>query len=137
MFHHPNRFASDHRIVLFHQGSQPDFERLEDLTADAIRAARLGTECLAELPHDLTKPLRTYIKILADAVGNQRVLSDDFRHAAGSVLGALDSADTTGGVPARVELATRHLHDALAISHRVSDLLAAERDIGWHRAKAR
>jgi hypothetical protein len=49
------------------------------------------------------------------------------------VLKHLVREDRGDEIAGDLELSMRHLRDALNYSHRVQDLLAAERDIGRHR----
>lgn len=132
----PTTFPSQntHRVVL-HQQALPgtDFERLEDLTADATAAARRALEEVDKLPYELVQAHQRSIKMIGDFVGKRRVLSQDFRNAAELVLRALARADVADEAAQAHDAVMRNLRDALNLSHRVADLLAAERDIFWHR----
>ncbi|MCA0273077.1 MAG: hypothetical protein LCH69_13590 [Proteobacteria bacterium] len=123
----PNTFPTQntHRVVLFQPDSiRPDFERLEDICADAIAAARTAFEAMERLPHPLFKRIERPLDALAEAVNRRRVLTEDYRAALADMLRALaeDEADLR-----------LLLRDALNLSNRVADLLAAEKDIAWHR----
>ena len=60
-----------------------------------------------------------------------RVLAHDFREDVSEILIHLDQAEP-GNSDDMVDMHTT-LTLALTLSQRVADLLAAERDIGWHR----
>jgi hypothetical protein len=136
MTRNPFRIPSDnsHRIVL-HQPDRrgTDFERLEDIGADALGAARAALEALAELPYDLFKPLQFHERIMRDAVKHRRMVGQEFRDAVGNLLEAASALPECEAAHETLDRLNRSLTEALALSHRVADLLAAERDIGLHR----
>ena len=136
MFAHPNAFSAQnsHRIALFQPDvARPDLDRIEDIGADAIGTARMAVGYLEELPYETTKPIQSAIRTITTQVENRRVLTDDFRHAVLSVLKHLAREDLNDEMASDFDHAMRCLRDALNLSHRVQDLLAAEKDIGWHR----
>ncbi len=123
-----------HRVVLFQPDAiRPDFERLEDICADAVAAARTAFEATDRLPHPLFKLIERPLATLAEAVSRRRVLSDDYRFALGDMLRALAAAEIGDAEADLHYLLCTALRDALNLSNRVSDLLAAEKDIGWQR----
>ena len=136
MFAHPNAFSAQnsHRIALFQPDvARPDLDRIEDIGADAIGTARMAVAYLEELPYETTKPIQGVIRTITTQVERRFVLTDDFRNAVISLLRHLAREDYTDEVVSDLDQAMRCLRDALNLSHRVQDLLAAEREIGWHR----
>jgi hypothetical protein len=136
MFAHPKAFTAQnsHRIALFQPDvARPDLDRIEDIGADAIGTARTAVAYLEKLSYETTKPIQGVIRTITTQVEKRRVLTDDFRHAVTSVLKHLAREDYTEEMASDLDHAMRCLRDALNLSHRVQDLLAAEKDIGWHR----
>ena len=126
--------GNSHRVAhFFPQQPVRDFERLEEILADAIAAAREAMARLDTLPQTLWKPIEAEARALRAQIGKRRLLSDDFRHAAEAILRRLARADIPEDAAEIAHLAAHRLRDALNLSHRVADLIAAERDIGWHR----
>ena len=139
MFPHPTSYpsANTHRMVLFHdQKMHADFERMEDILADAARHVRVALEAIALLPYDSYKPVQGWISELTKAAEKQRFLTEGFRHAAQSALRELAKLDPEQS-PGGIDRTMRHLRDALEASHRVSDLLAADQEISKHRLQHR
>lgn len=60
-------------------------------------------------------------------------MSDDVRLAIEEMLRQLARAEANDTTAPLLDRLMRRLRDALEGSHSVADLLAAERDIGWHR----
>ena len=140
MFAHPNAFTAQnsHRIALFQPDvARPDLDRIEDIGADAIGTARMAAAYLEELPHQTTKSIQSVIRTITTQVEKRRVLTDDFRHAVTLVLKHLAREEYIDEMASDLDHAMRCLRDALNLSHRVQDLLAAEKDIGWHRGLER
>jgi len=126
--------ANTHRVVLFHgDRTGTDFERVEDLAADAACAAREAVEALQDLPYDLFKPIQTNLARVAEWVRQRHVLSDDFRACCQDLLRDLARIEPDDTTARPIDHAMRRLRDALNGSHRVDDLLVAERDIGRAR----
>jgi len=123
--------GNTHRLVHF-QGDRTgtDFERVEDLAADAACAAREAVEALQDLPYDQFKPSQSSLARVAEWVRQRHVLSDDFRACCQDLLRDLARIEPDDTTARPIDLATRRLRDALNGSHRVADLLVAERDIG-------
>jgi hypothetical protein len=140
MTHMPNSFPTQnsHRLVVFQPDLRgTDFDRIEDIAADAITAARSAVAAVENLPYDIFKPLQTDEKILRDAVERRRILTDDVRLAMEDMLRQLARVESDEATAPRLDMLMRSLRDALEGSHRVADLLAAEKDIGWHRGIGR
>lgn len=140
MFAQSNAFSAQnsHRIALFQPDvARPDLDRIEDIGANAIGTARTAVAYLEQLPYETAKPIQGLIRTITTQVEKRRVLTDDFRHAVASVLKHLAREDYTDKMAPDLDQAMRCLRDALNLSHRVQDLLAAEKDIGWHRDKGR
>lgn len=139
MFPHPTSYptANTHRMVLFHdQKLHGDFERMEDILADAARHLRAALAAMAQLPYDSFTPVQGWVGDLTKAAETQRFLTEGFRHAAQSALRELAKIDPEQA-PGVIDRTMRHLRDALEASHRVSDLLAADQEISKHRHQHR
>jgi|GEM_PF-2777239 len=125
-----------HRLVVITAEAQPDeFARLEITTADALAAARDALRAFEAEPVS-DRPLQSTMRGMNELVGKGRVIGTSFQDLATDALQCIESTATEQGSDqlTRTELALRK---ALALSQRVSDLLAAERDIGWHRGIGR
>ncbi len=132
----PTRVAgsNNYKFVVFQQPlPATDFERAEDMAADGIGQARRAIELLRELPGNLVKPFEPTLTILRRSVDKRRILNDSFRENAAAVLHRLEHTNANDQISSQIEVISRDLRDALDTSHRVTDLLEAERDIGWHR----
>lgn len=122
------------RLVHFHPDVQrSDFARIEDIGADAISAARTALAQLGTLPTTLFNRLAPHLVTFGEAVERRRVLNEEFRRTLADMLRTLEGADVDSEDAHPHDLVCRALRDALDLSHRVADLLAAEKDIGWHR----
>lgn len=135
MFPTPTTFptANTHRMVLFlDQQLHGDYERIEDILADAARYTRAASEAIAQLPYEALKPLQSWSGDLGRHCEKRRFLNDDYRHAAQSALRELARLDPELA-PGLIDSAMRNLRDALEASHRVTDLLAAEQEIARSR----
>jgi hypothetical protein len=133
----PSSFPTQnaHRLVVVNAEAQPDeFARLEITTADALAAARGALRAFEDAPID-DRALQRAVRALADQVSKGRVLGDGFRDIAAEVLNHL--ARLEGQASPQIARIQRSLGDALTLSYRVSDLLAAERDIDRHRGITR
>ncbi len=126
---------STHRIEHFSPDRDKDFDRLEDVLADALGAARAAVNALDKLPYDDWKPVESWRRDLVKKLDERRILNDDFRHSAQVILRELSKRDSDE--PQSLDYVIRRLRDALNGSLRVADLLAAEEDIGWHRGIGR
>lgn len=139
MFPHPTSYptANTHRMVLFHdQKMHADFERMEDILADAARHVRTALEAITLLPYESYKPVQGWVGDLTKAAEKRRFLTEDFRHTAQSALRELAQLDPEQA-PGVIDRSMRHLRDALEASHRVNDLLAADQEITRHRHQHR
>ena len=138
MIPEPSSFASgsSHRVALFPQPTS-DFERLEDMLADAISAARDAVQHAALIDYELYKPIQALMKDVEKQVDLGRLLTDDFRRPCGAAWSSLSQSRPSADAAAAHEHMTDRLATALRLSHRVNDLLAAERDIGWRRGVGR
>lgn len=124
--------ANVHRIFL-HDSDRDDFERLEDLVADGLGALRGAIAAMRDLPGALALALDAAERGLRQEAEKRRLLSATCRTA---IERWLDEAGRRAGPLAGDPVLARISHglsEALAISDRALDLIAAERDIGWHR----
>ena len=132
----PTLFDSkcNHRVVHFFPEYQPrDFDKIEDLLADATRAAREGFEAFGRLPRDEIARLDLVARTVRDAVAKRRLLDETFRDALRALLHALARFEPDDRSAEVHDRASRRLRDALNGSERVEDLIAAEREIGRAR----
>ncbi len=128
----PTHFPNDnsHRVALFLQPTpRDDFDRLEELTANGLQAARKALEDLASLTRQLDRSTAADVTELRQAVEKRRLLNDRFVDAATELCAQLSDAPHADLC---AEIAS-NLKKAISLSNRVRDLLAAERDVGWHR----
>ncbi len=128
----PTHFPNDnsHRVALFLQPTpRDDFDRLEELTADGIRSARKALEDLTSLAIQFDRSTMANLAELQQAIEKRRLLNDRFVDAATELCAQLSDAPHADPC---AEIAS-DLKQAISLSNRVRDLLAAERDVGWHR----
>lgn len=135
MFPTPKTFPTNntHRMVLFlDQQIHGDYERIEDILANAARHSRVAGEAIAQLPYEALKAVQSWARDLEKHCEKQRFLTDDYRHAARCALRELARLEPELA-PGLIDSAMRNLRDALEASHRVADLLAAEQEIARSR----
>jgi hypothetical protein len=129
----PTSFSKEnsHRVVLF-TPDRPirDSDRLKDIAADALAAARDALLLIRDLPDEQKTSVEGLRGRLAAEVEEQAMLSDGFRTAAAALIEAFEEVDDDSGV---LLGAVACLRAARQNSLRVSDLLAAERAIGARR----
>lgn len=126
--------GNSHRVALFlPEQAGTDFDRLEDLTADGLRLARSACQQLTASGYQFDRHTTANIQELTSAVEKRRLLNDRFVDVAHALIEELsqegDSSESGEVFPQIVE----DLKEAVDLSNRVRDLLAAERDVGWHR----
>jgi hypothetical protein len=134
-----------HRIVLFHpDGGKCDFDRIEDIGADAINAGRTACALIQVLHHEVVRPIYSRVIAIQTHLDKRRVLNADYLNLAAIILRHLEGfADSnpdlviSGEESNRIANAAAQLREAIALSNRVLDLLAAEKDVGWHRGLGR
>lgn len=117
-----------HHVVVEPKNST-DFERLEDLGANAIGAARHALARTATLDGITAHDLRREFADLRKIVEDRSALTKDARHALHDLARLLRDrvdAETSPAVGPILEA----ILDCLTASDRVADLLAAERYIG-------
>lgn len=125
-----------HRVIL-QRADLSDFDRIEDIVADGLAALRGAIAALDDLPADLVVPLGAAERALREVTAKRRLLAEATRAA---IERWLDEAERKAGPLASdpaVQRIERSLGEALGASDRALDLLAAERDIGWHRGQGR
>ncbi len=125
--------ANTHRLVVFQPDrAAPAFERLEDTLADGLCTARRALA--VELPVEAHRVLEPTARVLRDHIlDKRRLLSQQCRHDLGYYLILARRWVAAHGTTPEVDAVMAGLEEALETSHRVSELLGAERDIGWHR----
>ena len=106
---------------------QSDFERIEEIGADAMEAARQALDALLRVE---SLPMLRAVDDLRRIVADRSALSQTARHLIGDALVAL--RELAPGDP-RIGSAHENLVRCLRFSERVADLLAAERHIGFCR----
>jgi hypothetical protein len=121
------------RVAVFQPDLHDDFQKIEITLADAIASARAAIEAMHNLRPETVKPLEQARRNLAAKVDARRVLNDDFRHEAKIVLCSLARVDPEVEDSRILDTVMRGLRDAHEGSHRVADLIAAEKDIGRQR----
>jgi hypothetical protein len=117
------------RSVVYQPDRHTDFDRMHDLCADAARAARSALAGMHKLPDEAMRPLQFHRQMLADALDRGRVLTDSFREASIALMAGI-SAFEQGADDRTRSAVLSSLNEALERSHRVGDLLAAEKDQG-------
>ncbi|MGP3699708.1 hypothetical protein [Rhodobacter sp. NSM] len=127
---------NNHRVIHFSgDAPRPDFERLEELAADGVAAARRAMALVALLPTHLFNPLQEQLKMLSPHIRRRRLLSEraweELQLFVGELVRLQPQGPDEGAEP--VAEIGRLMRDALDASHRVADLVAAEREIAWLR----
>lgn len=109
-----------------------DFERVEDIGADAIRATRTALEWCSRLSGDEAHDFRREIADLRQIVERRSALTRDGRHSLRAFRTIL-LAQGQDGPDATPSPLVAALSQAFAGSERVADLVAAERHVGHCR----
>lgn len=126
---------NNHRVVHFFPETQPrDFDKIEDLLADATRAARDGLEAFEQMPRDEIARLDLVARTVRAAISKRRLLDETVRDGLRALLHALARIEPDDRTAEVHDRASRRLRDALNGSERVEDLIAAEREIGRARS---
>ncbi len=121
-----------HRHVVFRAEAEPDeFARVEMMTADAIKHARTALKIGKKISDTEGRAFRYAVDNLGNYVVKGRVLGNGFREDVSELLIHMDQA--AGAPDQLMSDMSAALGLAMALSQRVADLLAAERDVGWHR----
>lgn len=127
--------ANTHRVLLLQPDiAQGDFGRIEDLLADGLSKVRLALKRMQEIGGDHVLALQPAEHALRQALEKRRLLTSDMRHAIARWCQDAHRAIRLHGPDPVVASVRGLLDDALAASDRVLDLLAAERELEWHRA---
>lgn len=122
---------NSHRVALFHEPTpRDDFDRLEELTANGLRAARSALEMITASEVAFDRRRAANIAELRQAVEQRRLLNDRFVETARAIHNDLEQADRSELSGLSVRQVIQDLRDAISLSNRVRDLLAAERDVG-------
>ncbi|MEC7300726.1 MAG: hypothetical protein VXW43_18875, partial [Pseudomonadota bacterium] len=115
MFPKPTTYANgnNHRMVhFFDQKMHGDFERMEDILADASRHTRAACEEISQLPYEAFKPLQRWSGDLDKHLEQNSLLTEDFRHATRSALREMAKLEPELA-PGLIDDAMRFLRDAL------------------------
>lgn len=137
---YPAAVAQAHTYRVVHlqpDQAATDFERLEDLLADGLGAAREALTAPG-LPRGAEAAMGQPLRLLREHVlGRRRLLSEPCRGALASCIAAARGWSEEHGPTPVLEAVVGGLERALAVSHRVEELLAAEREIGAARGICR
>lgn len=109
-----------------------DFERIEVIGAEALRAARGAWASIGDLPTDVAVELNREIGDLRQIVETSAMLKQESRHLIGILLRQLEDRRERIEVERQYPL-FGHLHEAVKHSQRVADLITAERHVGRAR----
>lgn len=124
------KIDSRHRVIL--ESKATDFERIEDIGADAIRATRRALDWCDLVSGDAAVQLRRELADLRDIVERRSAMTLDARVSLRAFRDAL-MAQGQGGPDTALAPLVSALHEAIEASERVADLLASERHIGHCR----
>lgn len=125
---------NNHRIVHFNPDQLVvDFNRIEDIGADAIASARQAMTLLPGLYTDAHNRLADVTDRIAAHVAKRRLLTEDARADLEAAVNTCLTLLEENGEDTVVGAIGEQLQEALDASNRVADLLAAEESIGWHR----
>ena len=126
--------SNSHRVALFlPEQPRDDFDRLEELAANGLRATRTALQVLKAMPHQSDRSLTANLAELTKSLEMRRLLNDRFIEAASGILCHLSQGAFQEATRKQIERATHNLTEAVDLANHVRDLLAAERDVGWHR----
>lgn len=132
----PTSFPSqnNHRLVVFNPDQKPaDFDRIEDIGADALAHARRALTLLPGLFTEAQNALGKVTDKIAAHVAKRSLLNDEARLDLETAVETCAKLLADYGDDSVVAAVGEQLQEALDASHRVADLLAAEESIGWHR----
>ena len=119
-----------HHVTLETIGT--DFERLEDIGADALLAARNAWDLIGTLPGEIAVELKREIADLRKIVESDAMLTETSRHLLRDLIRRLE--DLQEGIePSLYHPLIDCLRGAVRQSQRVADLITAERHVGRAR----
>lgn len=125
------KIDSRHHVIL-EQRPGTDFERIEDIGADAIRAARKALRWCDLITGQAAHHLRRELVDLRKIVECRSAMTRDARISLRAFRDQL-MAQGQGGPDTPLGPLVTALDDAITASERVADLLAAERHVGLCR----
>ncbi|EGJ22916.1 hypothetical protein RSWS8N_12540 [Cereibacter sphaeroides WS8N] len=127
---------NNHRVVHF-SGDMPrgDFERLEELAADGVAAAREALALVPLLPTPLFNALQPQLMALFPHVERRRLLGERAREELELFVQEMNRLrpEVSEAHEEAFKEIGRLLLASIDASHRVADLVAAEQQIGWLR----
>lgn len=131
--------ANTHRLVHFNPDSKcSDIERLDDLAADAVEMTREALSLVPGFDTPTHNALHAHVGAIERHAARRHMLGDacqaDLEACIEAVCKVLEIDDTEGSV---LVAFLALLREVLNRSHRVSDLVAAEREIGRMRGIGR
>jgi hypothetical protein len=135
MIPEPTSFRTDnnYRIALFPQDTRGDFEKMEEMLADARAAARSALNNRHAIEYEVFKQLQKCFEIVENECANGHLLGDKFCAHASSIVETLERRGSDRNVEA--DTVVRDMRQAVMLATRVGDLISAEHDIGFHRRK--
>lgn len=128
----PNSYQGSniHRVVITQQNlTGTDYERIQDIAADAVAEARAAVEAFETFPNGACHATLRRFREVKLATERRSVLVDAFFSETPAILSHLAKLSVPDEDASLHEAATRHFRTALDLAHRVRDLVAAERDI--------
>jgi hypothetical protein len=121
----PNQ--NNHRVV--HFSAQPDSDRLQEMTADAIAHLRCATDAAHTLPTANQRAVRDAFRKVTVFALRGDVLSPESQIAATDLIDALDDLLASGSASEAIMQIQDDLRAAMKLGRRVFDLIVAEHQI--------
>lgn len=125
--------SNKHQVYVEMQ-QRSDVEQLEEMIADAARAARDAIDVMPMLDYRTFKPVQREVQYLEGTIEKRRILSQDFRQHIGLILHSLGKTGPGASDPDMLTRLVDKLEAARRLSHRVEDLLNAEQEINRKRS---
>lgn len=129
----PTSFPSQNTHRLVHLNPQPDYARLEEMTADAIAHLRAVADAVSSLPPVERKVLPKGLGDLVIHALSGDVLSPDMQIAGLEVSDAIEAQLASGRGSEALQQMSSDLREGMTLGRRVFDLLLAEHQIAKMR----